>query len=506
MTSDDDPASFWEKSVRAKTELLLRNPENEKVALELAICQKEAAEGYDCREGPANSQRALFFFEAAVKTLSDLYSRNPNSDKVSKSLAISQNDLGNFLFRTSPPGDYGRALSCYESAVRTCQEAYQKNSVSLEVTERLLDQLDSISLFFALRGNTGDIDLQIGYREESVGIAKSLHRHAPESEEASQMLVDALGELASVLVFRSEPGDIEKALHHHEHALEINEELQRRNPKSKRAKGSVGFSLRSIGDLYRHRNQDGDAIWAKRFYESSLQVFKDLYVADPSNYRTARSVSTSLAKLGGILKYGEISDIGQALSCFEEAKDINADLCRQDRENKHATRAFAISYDRLGLTYLLRDEPGDSEKATECFEAELRLFEDLYQRAHNRKDQRSLSIAQERLGDSSLRRGDAVEALRFFKASLKNREELQNQEPENFRHKCGVSISYERLGDCYLQLNKSNAAEQAHWNYQKALQIIQDLQESEPERKIFQSERALLEDKIREIQLRLGNL
>ncbi|TSA27605.1 MAG: DUF4062 domain-containing protein [Bacteroidetes bacterium] len=110
--------------------------------------------------------------------------------------------------------------------------------------------------------------------------------------------------------------------------------------------------------------------------------------------------------------------------------------------------------------------------------AEARMDE-LRRRAPDSADYaRDLSISYDRLGDLYLQLGDPPKALDKYKASLNIREELRRRAPDSADYARDLSISYNRLGDLYLQLGDPPKALD---KYQASLNIREELRRRAPD-------------------------
>ena len=95
---------------------------------------------------------------------------------------------------------------------------------------------------------------------------------------------------------------------------------------------------------------------------------------------------------------------------------------------------------------------GDLKAAREYFEKSLKLREQLArQDPDNAQARRNLSISYEKLGTVSMQVGDLKAAREYFEKGLKLMEQLARQDPDSAGARRDLSVSYDKLGNVSLQ-------------------------------------------------------
>jgi hypothetical protein len=155
---------------------------------------------------------------------------------------------------------------------------------------------------------------------------------------------------------------------------------------------------------------------------------------------------------------------------------------------------LSVADNKLGDFYLFRKQPGDMERALASYSAGLKIRERLFQ-AHRKqaKPARDLSVSYEKLGDFYLQRNnpnDAESALDAYTTSLEIDKKLYRANSKNTQAARDLSITQNKFGDLNLQIGKKTNIKTALTAYKSSKKIRQRLQRYD--RKNIQLTRDLL--------------
>ncbi len=111
-------------------------------------------------------------------------------------------------------------------------------------------------------------------------------------------------------------------------------------------------------------------------------------------------------------------------------------------------------------------------------------------------------ISYNRLGDLYLQLGDPPKALDKYQASLNIREELRRRAPDSADYARDLSISYDKLGDLYLQLGDPPKALD---KYQASLNISEELRRRAPDSADYARNLSISYARFGDLYLKLGD-
>jgi tetratricopeptide (TPR) repeat protein len=131
---------------------------------------------------------------------------------------------------------------------------------------------------------------EAGQTGRAIDAARELQRVAATDRERSV----ALNEMGNLLL---PAGDLLGARRSFEESLQMDRQLAAANPTSAQAKRDVSVSLNKLGDV---QVAAGDLPGARRSFEQSLQMTRQLAAVNPTSAEAQRDVVVSLIKLAGI--------------------------------------------------------------------------------------------------------------------------------------------------------------------------------------------------------------
>ena len=372
---------YYEASLETREELYRRNPDSAQAARDLSISQNNLGNFHLQRGQPDDAERALGYFETSLKIREDLHQRNPDSAQAARDLSLSQNNLCDFLLRRGQPGDAERALAYFEAALKIRQELHHRNPDSAQAARDLSVSQGRLGNFNLRRGQPGDGDRALGYFEASLKIREDLHQRNPDSPQAARALSISNNRLGSFHLKRGKVGDAEQALSYYEACHEMLEDLRRRNPDNVQAARDLSISQAKLGDFYLERGQPVNAERALGYYEASLGIREELYRRNPDSSEAARDLSVSQERLGDFLfQRGQPDDAERALGYYEASLGIREELYRRNPDSAQAARNLSASQEKLGDFHLKRSQSGDVKRALDYFQLALEILNELHRR------------------------------------------------------------------------------------------------------------------------------
>ena len=255
--------------------------------------------------------------------------------------------------------------------------------------------------------------------------------------------------------------DFEKARRHYEEALQILQELTKKNPEEYKA--DIATTLNNLGNLLRKTN---DLKQAQDYYEKALQIRRELAKQNPGEYLP--DVAVSLNNLGNLLS--NTNDLKQAKDHYEEALQILQELAKQDPEEYLPNTAITLN--NLGV--LLRNT-NDLKKAQDYYEEALQIRRELAQK-NPEKYKPDVATSLNNLGNLLKHTNDLKQAKDYYEEALQIRRELVQKNPEAYLP--DVAASLNDLGNL---LSITNDLKQAQDYYEEALQILRELAKQNPE-------------------------
>ncbi len=437
------------------------------------------------RGQPGDFDEALEGYTEAMAIYQNLYDADPQSLTEERNVSVALNRLGDVYRERGQAGDLDAALEFYERDLEIAEKLYGANPESRESARDVSVSLNRLGDVYVERGRAGDLEAALEFYERDLEIAEKLYGANPESRESARDVSLSLERLGDVYWERRQTGDLDAALEKYGKGLEIREKLYEANPESREAARDVSISLERLGDVYRARGQTGDVEAALEKYEKGLEIREKLYGANPESRESARDVSLSLNRLGDVYRArGEAGDVEAALEKYEKGLEIAEKLYGTNPESRESARDVSVSLERLGDVYRARGEAGDLEAALEKYGKGLEIREKLYgANPESRESARDVSVSLNKLGDVFRARGEAGDveaALEKYEKGLEIAEKLYGANPESRESARDVSFSLNRLGDVYRARGEAGDLEAALENYERDLEIAENLYEANP--------------------------
>src|SRR5204863_279995 len=136
-------------------------------------------------------------------------------------------------------GDAEKALGYFQRDLEISEALLRANPDSAEAARDVAISLDQLGEFLASRGQAGDAEKALGHFQRSLEVRETLLTANPNSAETARDVSISLNKLGGFLAKRGKPGDAEKALGHFQRSLEVRETLLRANPDSAAAARDV---------------------------------------------------------------------------------------------------------------------------------------------------------------------------------------------------------------------------------------------------------------------------
>ena len=176
---------------------------------------------------------------------------------------------------------------------------------------------------------------EAGQTGRAIEAARELQRVASTDRERSV----ALNELGDLLMAA---GDQPGARRSFDESLQMARQLAAANPTSVEAKRDVSVSLNWLGNV---QVAAGDLPGARRSFEESLQVARQLAAANPTSAEAKRDVAASLEKLGNVQVTA--GDLPGARRSFEECLQILQQLAAANPTSAQVQRDVVVSLVKL---------------------------------------------------------------------------------------------------------------------------------------------------------------
>jgi tetratricopeptide (TPR) repeat protein len=263
-------------------------------------------------------------------------------------------------------------------------------------------------------------------------------------------------------------GDAAGALEQYERALEIRERLAEADRKYRKelpmALNEVGTALVRTGRLSE----------ARKYYDRSLDLGKELLAEQPDVVRFQRDLSVTYIRVGEALYLSGEYEL--AVARFQEALKIREKLQEKYPDSSKYRRDVAFGHYFVGLALLELDRPQEAMSS----------FRHLLTVAGQRKEAnpesmravRDLAAAHEAVGRAAMKAGDYTRARESFERFQSLIVPLSDSDPDNTSHRELVSRSYERLAEL---AEKEGDTTSAVRNYREALIIVESLVSADPE-------------------------
>ena len=307
---------------------------------------------------------------------------------------------------------YNRAFS--ESVIRKAPDfwRYRGNYYELKEAERgmAFEAIETLATPFSYQD------------KEDLLRRKRINEYLLEKVRDKQEKANILTELGTIFYYL---GEINKALKYYEKALELHEELSR--------KEGMAVVLGNIGVIYKIK---GELDKAQEYYEKALELDEQLGRKD--------RMAVVLGNMGVIYKIkGELE---KALEYYVKALELDEELGRKE--------GMAVVLGNIGTVYGIR---GELDRAQQYYEKALEWDEQL-----GRKDRMTVVLGN--IGTVYGIRGELGKAQEYYEKALELDEELGRKE--------GMAVVLGNIGVIY---KIKGELEKALEYYVKALELDEEL-------------------------------
>ena len=410
---------------------------------------------------------ARAWYEKALEIDQQLAEQMPESVQAQRNLSFSFTDIGT-LERDSGNADVARMW--YKKALDIRQQLADKMPENVDAQENLSFSFIDLGILEQAIGNT---DAARTWYEKTLDIRQQLADKMPDN-------VDAQENLSSAYTFF---GRLEKAVGNtvaarawYEKALKIDQRLAEMMSEDVNAQSNLKDSYMDLGDL---EDEAGNANAAREWFEKGLEI--TLWLADkiPEDRYVQADLSCFYVRLGD-LEFNA-GNIDAARDWYE--KKLQTDQRQVDKmpENVYAQRYLAISYWRLGALDM-RDRKYDS--AQTWYEKALDIHQQLVEKTpHDLGVLRDLSNSYGYIGNIEEAAGNTDAARMWYEKAVETLLPLADT-TSDVDIMNNLSASCINIGNMEKAAGNTEAA--LEW-YEKALDITLQLVKTTPNDEVFQS-------------------
>ncbi|HKP73831.1 MAG TPA: protein kinase [Pyrinomonadaceae bacterium] len=297
-------------------------------------------------------------------------------------------------------------------------------------------------------------------------------------------------------------GDTSGALESYRKALAIAERLadDRDDAQARRMLGVIREKMCDV------QAATGDIAKAVESQRASLAIFKSLAEAAPANLEAQQSLAISYIKLGDVSgnpNFPNAGDEAGAMQSYRSASEVLQKLYASDHDPK-ARRLLGVIYERVGT---MAETGGNVAEALDAYRKSLDIRERLAAEQPTNTDAvRDAAIAYEKIGNVMTATGDVAEALENRRKSLEIFKGLVEVDPKNVQAQQSLALSYIHLGDAFGSPDPPNLNRPADAleNYRLALEILQTINQSDPNNVETRRELERVRERIADVQARKG--
>lgn len=314
---------------------------------------------------------------------------------------------------------------------------------------------------------------------------------------AQRALMTAHEQMGDVLGIRRLKSDADLIIQHRQQSLALAEALFKANPlysatpESANALRNLSLSHDRLGDSLNDRAVLGNAEAALQHYKISYEQRMKLLEAYPQSNLAARDVSLSLSYLGNFLY--DHGNAEAALQYFTACQTLLEEIVKLDTKpiddagfnNATNARLMTANLHSLGDYYLKRAQPGDVEVALKHYMRSMELDEKLLAaNPDSAQAVRDVSISMEKLGNCYRKRGqpgDMATALKHYTRSLEMTEKLLAANPDSGLAAADLSVCLQKLGDFLAERGQPGDVEAAVTHHTRELEIEEKLLAANPD-------------------------
>jgi tetratricopeptide (TPR) repeat protein len=320
-------------------------------------------------------------------------------------------------------GDYSHAIESITAAVLTAEVLNRDHPKNLKILKELGFDYEVAGQVAGngYAGGGGDSAKADDSYRKAIATDEFMLAIAPDDVDVQHAYATDLNHLAGTLIYGEK--DLNGGLAYYKKELEIDQELRRRSPETRYARG-VAVAYSRIGQTY---NRLGDAERSLENYMQGLQVSEELVVADPKNTLFQQGLAIAYANTAN-----ELSKTGhdaQCLAYIEKSDQIMRALVADAPENKQQRGFLAAIIATNGTTL---GNLGHLDAALRDLKEARASFESLQETdSANRGTPIQALTCTEKMGEAAFHAGNSERAAEYFQQVLKDLEpELAKQNPD----------------------------------------------------------------------------
>ncbi len=278
-----------------------------------------------------------------------------------------------------------------------------------------------------------------------------------------------------------------QAMEQYSKAHALLEELARKDPKNTRVKTLLIRSHQELASLFA---QSGDMAKARDLCDGSLRLSEEL--ADPGKPESQRNVAVAHSRVAAVLE--RTGDLAGALVHSRKALALYQEFA--PKPDAQQRREISLIEEDLGRILLARNE---AQPAQEHFRNALAIRRDLsLNDPKNAQAARDLAFIEMRVADSASR----AAALEGYRRALEIFLSLSGKDPSNVIAKRDLALVYERFGNYHAAAgNASEALE----NYRQLKSLAAAWAAKDSTNTIAMHTLGIANLKLSEMQTRLGD-
>lgn len=501
--------------------LFSKNPESARTARNVCVSLSNAADLLLQRGQSVDTEQAITYCERALKVSDQLLARNaavgPNAQQSSSSIyhlgdlisargaedEVSSNlvQLGNVLLERDHAGDAERALKYFLRDLEIGRRLLEKAPDSAQAAGNVMSCLNRLGHFYESQDQPADADTAVGYYQQALEIGERVLPKASGSAMVAREFLYSLHHAGDVLAERHQSGDVALALSYYQRSMEFSEAELLKAPDSDVAARHVYSSLYRLGDVLASRGQSGDFEQAKSHYQRAVTIAEGLLANTPDSVADARNVAFSLNRLGDLqVEHGEPADVQLALANYQRSLEVSERILAKTPESAYAVQLVSRCLHRIADLLAGRNSPGDLEQAIHHLRRGVEIGDRLAAPTSNpAAAQRDTALCLYHLGGLLIHRdlaGDAKQGRACYQRYTEICEHQFQQAP-GLATALDLVIGHDRLGDCEVRQDRFA---DAIVRYQKALQILDQAQDSQQSSRSARLERTRLRNQIKYCQ------
>ncbi len=355
----------------------------------------------------------------------------------------------------------------FAQAVNVAKRLYDSDQTSRPAKQLLATRLTDHGDLYVVRGQFPQADT---IYQRALELRLQLTRTARSNDETVKAENDLADSHDRLGLLNLEAGDLGEAESHFKAALDISQNLCRKDPENREWQRKLYVSTLRMGDLERTRFRFDVALG---FLTDALELIDTLTRVDPRNVLWKRDLAVAYERIG--LAHLAASNPTEAEKAHRQALAIRTVLRDGDTENTVYVTDVASSQRELARVYLERRDLDDTRltEAENYYALMLKTWRELVDEdGENNLWRRELGLAHGRLGELLIRRRDFPSAIDAFRAALVHAEILREVDPDNTQW--ADDFAYYNLSVAAL-LRVLEQTDNAFAFYERAMEVRQDL-------------------------------